>query len=501
MPPYNSQHGSRYDSQYDRRSREGSPSRQGGDRLSNKESRDRLRKRHVINARPESPRSSRGDKEGRERVSGLLSPRSSQGRGQSGRRLQEGTAATKRSSQSDRLAQSNRLSQPSEPELRLRAPKRPRPQTHLSPDARRKVAERELAAGRPGNNAARGLEAKSRTPQRRDVEGRRSPSLRAISHRETDPLASSSAARRSGRSQRLGSSQKKKPSRKASDRRAIDRLSKEQREAERKYLERKAKHRLHAAKLTIILSMAAVAFFLLVWIVVAFINSELFYPSDIEVQNAHFLSADDVVNIAAIDMESSTITMNTDELESRLIAHPWIMRANVSTRFPRQVVIEVFERTPAVEIEIDGERAANWVASSDGMWLGYLHERSPRIVDPTGSVADVNVGAINVIPVAGAVELDPEWGERIDDESLLNVLAHLRGLDSRIVARVSRVSAPEVGRTSLFTIDEVELDVGRADNLAEKSTIILRILEEEAGNVVLINVRSIHNPTWRGHSR
>ena len=487
MSQYDSQRGS----QYGRREDGG---RQGSDRLSNQESRDRLRKRHRINTRPESPRSTKSGKESRGRESSPLSPRSSQDRKQSRRRLQGGDVAN-RSSPSARSSQSNRLSQPSQPELRLRAPKRSRPQGYLSPDERRRVAERELAAGRPGNNSARGLEAKSRSTQRRSVAGR-SSSLRAISHRETDPLASASNLRKLENPQGSNGLQKR-----GSSRKTVDRNTREQRESERKYLERKAKHRLYMAKLTIILTMLTVVIGLFGWGIVAFINSGLFYPSNIEVHNTHFLSADDVMNIAAVDMQSSTITMDTNELENRLTAHPWIMRANVSTRFPSQIVIEVFERTPAVELEIDGARGRNWVASSDGKWLGHLNAGSSQITDPTGSVGTVNVGAINIIPVSGIVELDPAWGERIDDESLLNVLAHLRGLDSRIISRVSRVSAPEVGRTSLFTIDEVELDVGRADNLVEKSAIILTILEEEEGNVVLINVRSIHNPTWRGHSR
>ena len=380
----------------------------------------------------------------------------------------------------------------SQPELRLRAPKRPRSQSYLSPDEKRKIAERELAAGRPGSSSAKGLEAKRRTTSRRSLANKSSP-LKSISHKDKDPLAKSS-----GLGKIEGSQESVGLNGKNSSRRTTGKKTKEQREAERKQLQRKSKQRAYVLRLSNISIGIVLALALLIWGVVAFINSELFYPSDIEVQNARFLSEDDVRNIAAVDMQSSTITMDTAELEDRLIAHPWIMRANVSTRFPSNVVIEVFERTPAVELEVGG---VSWIASSDGKWLGYLNERNTQIFDPTGSVGAVGIRAINIIPVTGIAELEPEWGERTDDESLLNVLAHLRGLDSRIISRVSRVSAPEVGRTSLFTIDEVELDVGRADDLDEKSAIILRILEREEGNVVLINVRSIINPHWRGLSR
>ena len=375
---------------------------------------------------------------------------------------------------------------PSQPELRLRAPKRPRLDSKFTPSERSKVAERERAAGRPGSNLARGLEVKRRPTSRRNFSTSTS-SPKEITHKDKDPLAKSSASKKVSVSQKKIADKKKK-----------DRKTKEQREIERKQLQRKSKQRIYVLRLSSMLIAIVLALAVVIWGVVAFVNSELFYPSDIEVFNARFLNEDDVRNIAAVDMQSSTITMNTAEIESRLTSHPWIRNAHVSTRFPNDVVIEVFERTPAVRLQVDG---TEWVASSDGRWLGYLGGEGSQIVDPTGSVAVVGVRALNIIPVTGIVELEPEWGERTDDESLLNVLAHLRGLDSRIVSRISRVSAPEVGRTSLFTIDEVELDVGRADDLEEKSAIILRILEEEEGNVVLINVRSIINPHWRGLSR
>jgi len=237
---------------------------------------------------------------------------------------------------------------------------------------------------------------------------------------------------------------------------------------------------------------------LLSWGGFALANSGLFYPDDIQIQGARFLDTETIEDIAQIDLASSVITMDTSEVEDRLRSNPWIAQATVSTHFPSGVTIEISERTPAVKVET-GE--VNWVASSDGRWLGMMRQDGTSITDPTDTVDDVDASDLSIIPVTGIIEIDTGWGEQVTNESLLNVLEHLRGLDSQIVSRVLRASAPEVGRTSLFTIDEVELDVGRADNLADKSTIILGILEEHGDNVVLINVRSIDHPTWRGLSR
>jgi len=226
-------------------------------------------------------------------------------------------------------------------------------------------------------------------------------------------------------------------------------------------------------------------------------SSRFFEPEIITVQGAQLISVEDIERIAQVDPASSTITMDTSAIEERLLENPWIAQAEVSTSFPREVVIEVRERIPAVQVAVDG---IVHIASSDGKWLGYLSgdEDELQIIDPTGSVGRVDLPDIRIIPVEGIIGLSPSWGEEVEDDSLLNVLAHLRGLNPQIVSSVERVLAPEVGRTSLFTVDGVELDVGVADNLPEKSTIILDILETLEDNVVLINVRSIENPNWRG---
>jgi len=278
----------------------------------------------------------------------------------------------------------------------------------------------------------------------------------------------------------------------------VSKKSKEQREAERKQVQRRNEQRLRLVKYSGGAALACVLVGVLLWGGSLIANSGLFYPETIHVQGARFLASADIERIAAIDPTGSTIGMDTAEIEERLMANPWIVRATASTHLPREVTLEVTERIPAVKVESE---EASWIASSDGMWLGYYSEETSRLIDPTGSLSPIDVSDFNIIPVAGIIELEPEWGESVEDESLENVLAHLRGLDPQIVSRVLRVMASSVGSTSLFTIDEVELDVGRADNLEEKSAIILAILEGYPGDVVLINVRSIENPTWRGLSR
>ncbi|MCL2402701.1 MAG: FtsQ-type POTRA domain-containing protein [Coriobacteriia bacterium] len=438
-------------------------------RLSNQDSRDRLRESRTAGKKPYHETDA--ERRGRRRESAKAS---------------RSTSSASRRSSRHHSQDSNQIESPerfqgaaaSQPELRLRAPKRQQ-QQNVSPEsnyeARSKTAERERAAGRPVRRIGSKL----------DTSTSRGVARRSISYKDTDPLAKVSSSGRSGRQKESTLDEKFEPNRK----------TKEQREVDRKQRARRGEHRLRVLKIAGMFTFAASVLGLLIWGGFVLADSSLFYPDDVQVQGARFLSIDDIESIAQVSPAHSTLTMDTSEIEDRLQANPWIARASVSTHFPSGVSIEISERTPAIKVEA-GE--VSWVASSDGRWLGMIEGDGTEIINPTGTVENVDVENFNIIPVSEVIEFTTEWGEPVADESLQNVLAHLRGLDSQIVSRVQRISASEIGRTSLFTTDGVELDVGRADNLADKSTIILGILEAHGENVVLINVRSIENPTWRG---
>jgi len=276
------------------------------------------------------------------------------------------------------------------------------------------------------------------------------------------------------------------------------RRSKDEREADRRLAQRRNQQRARTAKKMGLYGLIAAAVCLLAWGAYTLVNSNMFTPDTISVQGARFLNQDDIKKIADIAPNSSVITLDSTAVEDRLRENPWVSTAAVSTHLPRSISIEVSERTPAISVEVEGVK---WVASSDGRWLGTLDAEGSKVLDPHESLQPVDISAINLIPVDAVPDVHPVWGQPVSEEQLTNALALLRGLDSRIVSRVVRVVAPEAGRTSLFTTDEVELDVGLAENLPEKSSIILAMLEEHSDSVVLINVRSIENPSWRGLNR
>jgi hypothetical protein len=121
-------------------------------------------------------------------------------------------------------------------------------------------------------------------------------------------------------------------------------------------------------------------------------------------------------------------------------------------------------------------------------------------VDSAGLVlAESLPDTSTLLPVVRDVpELSPEAGVRPDSAVLANALAVLDGISSEVLATVRAVSAPSVAETALVTADGVEIMVGEAVLLAEKSALIAGILAEQGSGVVFIDVRSIDRPISRG---
>ena len=68
------------------------------------------------------------------------------------------------------------------------------------------------------------------------------------------------------------------------------------------------------------------------------------------------------------------------------------------------------------------------------------------------------------------------------------------------VAAMSLMSGKSlaVGECGMMTTDNVEIMIGRAEQLREKSVLALEIMAEQGSSVVFIDVRSLERPVSRG---
>ena len=67
-----------------------------------------------------------------------------------------------------------------------------------------------------------------------------------------------------------------------------------------------------------------------------------------------------------------------------------------------------------------------------------------------------------------------------------------------VAEEIRSITAPSVSETTLLTATGVEITVGEAVHMQEKSVIVSDILAAEGAKVVFIDVRSIERPISRG---
>jgi cell division protein FtsQ len=141
--------------------------------------------------------------------------------------------------------------------------------------------------------------------------------------------------------------------------------------------------------------------------------------------------------------------------------------------------IRVVERVPIAIV--DGGTA---------MWL----------IDHSGSViATASADSSGTLPtITGVTGLDLKAGRTTTSEPLLNAIAVLTGLSKQLAATVRTINAPSIDGAALVTADHVEIVIGQATDLVTKDALARRILSEQRGKVVSIDVRVVDRPTWRG---
>ena len=208
-------------------------------------------------------------------------------------------------------------------------------------------------------------------------------------------------------------------------------------------------------------------------------SSPLFTVTSVEVAGVQHITAAQVRALAQVPTDATLIRFPADAVAARVAADPWVASVSVSRVFPSGMRIRVTERVPLAIVD-----------AGTSMWL----------VDGTGMViAKPSTSASGTLPVVRDVPgLDLKAGRRTVSEPLLNALGVLAGIGHQITSTVTAVSAPTVDGATLITSDRVEIVVGQAVDLTTKAELAQRILTEQKGKVVAIDVRIIDRPTWRG---
>lgn len=208
-------------------------------------------------------------------------------------------------------------------------------------------------------------------------------------------------------------------------------------------------------------------------------HSQLFKIEHVNVTGNERLSSEDVIAQASIPPAATLLGIDKDDIGNRLLKNPWISGVRVKRHFPATLVIEVKERVPVALVD---SGVSFWFVDGDA-----------RVLAETTPATSTVLPVIRDLP-----DFVAEPGKTSESATLRNALAILRGVSSDLLGTVRLVSAPSRNETALLTANSVEIMIGEAVQLKEKSILVKDILAERGSEVVFIDVRSVERPVSRG---
>jgi cell division protein FtsQ len=209
-------------------------------------------------------------------------------------------------------------------------------------------------------------------------------------------------------------------------------------------------------------------------------TSQLFAVEEIELLGSERLTRTHVLDVASVPEDATLLRFPGQDVTERLEADPWIRSATVTRDFPHGMRIRIVEREPSAYVD--------------------LGEASVWLIDPTGVIiAEQSATETETLVVIRDLQpVEPEPGVRTGSEPLLNALAVWEGISEELKSMTRVVSAPSIDKTTLVTVDDVEILIGSAEEIETKDVIAREILAEHGEAVVYVNVRTVERPTWRG---
>ena len=211
----------------------------------------------------------------------------------------------------------------------------------------------------------------------------------------------------------------------------------------------------------------------------ALVASPLFTVTEVEVLGASELSSEEVIAIADIGDDATLLRLDEDAILERLSGIAWIESADVVRSLPSTVRLEVVERRRYVMVDTG---TAFWAVDESGR---VLAESVPSTSTPVPVVRDVPA-------------FDPVPGEVTDSEELQNAIRVVAGISEDLRVLLKTISAPSVEETGILTSVNIEIMIGEAVQLREKSSLALDIMTEQGSGVVFIDVRSVERAISRG---
>lgn len=278
-----------------------------------------------------------------------------------------------------------------------------------------------------------------------------------------------------------------------------------------RYMRRKTDHKLHlqvsSPRIVLFQSLKAMRGVLKVSLIVAllgvagfysysyvrnhFLSNQEFALRHLELSTNGYLNESEVAEIAGITPSGTIFSFDPNEAESRLLARPEIVSANVQRSYPDTVKITLMERIPVA-----------WVACPDlGMagrnpLSGILMDADGVTFKCQGKLWEI-ARDLPVIEVANAQPHEFQLGEKMTHKDAVRALALVKLVNQTVDGDwwVKRVEVMNFYSLQLISNDQVEAIFGMYEHERQLDDLIAarKHAEETKRDLEWINLLPKHN--------
>ena len=247
----------------------------------------------------------------------------------------------------------------------------------------------------------------------------------------------------------------------------------------------------------ILIGAGAILAALLLYVVLYLVGA--FPVTQVTVNGAVHMTNEEVTRAAAVPADSTLLRVDTAAIVQRLQGEAWVESAGVTRIPPGTLQLDIHERSIRAVVQVpskDGAALEDWAIASDGVWLMKIPARtsaegsqvSETVYEDAESVLHITGVPYGVVASAGTV---------CTDANVNNALDIISGLSDNLSSQVKTVEASGTETTTLTLENGVQIAFGDADDIREKERVVLQLMQEHAGQIAYINVRTPTRPTWR----
>ena len=252
-----------------------------------------------------------------------------------------------------------------------------------------------------------------------------------------------------------------------------------------------AKHVARAAAVLLGLVLVGLVAFVLLR------NAPTFAIENVEVEPTAHVTEDDLQKLVRVPAGSTLLNVDTDAIEQTIKTDPWVGSVTFERSFPHTLKLTINEQKSDALVVMNSGSVA-WYLGDAGSWIQptKLSPAEGQSVNDAALAIALSEQTLLITDVPATVQ--PAAGSPATDDALAAVQAFRQGFSESFSSQVVSYSAPSADNVSCTLASGIEVELGRAENIEQKESIVSGYLNQYgAGELLIINVRVVSNPGVR----